>query len=373
MALRFKKLTLLCFTLLFSIQLHAQREFSISGSVKSKSTLSVIPGAQLFLNGSTIGTLADGDGKFVLSGIPEGTHEIVVQNLGYESASRIINTANLDSEYSFFLNEKVYNLDEITVKPNTQDWLYNFQQFQKEFIGVGPFSKNTEIVNEEVVNFNFEIEERTLNAYAFERIEIVNKDLGYRIFFYLEDFKIDYKNGTTFFYGQTLFEEMTSKRKRTLKKWSENRKKAYMGSFTHFTSSLIDQNVSENGFVIKGEKRESKARYVSKDTVDHKLVFSKIDSTYYEFRFINFLNVSYKNEYEDMTYLYSIAKLHDSSPRLLPDYQNSSVTLLSDSVLVDKSGFILNPTSILFDGYWGFEKLSDMLPLTYKISEKFKK
>jgi len=347
----------------------AQKQYTITGLVKNKADLSPIAGAQIFLNGSTIGTLSDGDGRFTLSNIPQGSHELIVQNLGFESAEALIHTNELAQKYTFLLNEKVYNLDEITVKPNSDDWEYNFEQFQQTFIGQGPFSKNTKIKNEEIINFDFNIETRIMNGFAYEPIEIENKSLGYKIYFYLESFQINYKTGTTFFFGQTFFEEMNSRRKRTRTKWRENRKKAYLGSFAHFTNSLIDEKITENGFEVRAEQREDNARYLSKDTVSQSQFFHKVDSTYYEYSFINFINVTYKNEYEDMTFLYSIAKPFDSNPRLLPDFQNSSVTLLTDSVLVDKSGFVLDPSSILFDGYWGFEKISDMLPLTYEISE----
>jgi hypothetical protein len=350
-----------------SFTVFAQTEYSISGTVKSQVDLDPIAGAQIFLNGSTIGTLSDGDGHFTLSGIPEGAHDLIVQSLGFESVTSLIRTDQLEDQYSFVMKEKVYNLDEITVKPNSQDWKYNFEQFRKMFIGVGPFSKNTKIKNKEVVNFDFDLDNRTLNAFAYETIEVENKDLGYRIFFFLESFEIDYKSGRFFFYGQTFFEEMSSRRKKTRNKWKENREKAYLGSFAHFTKSLIDQKIVENGFVVKAEKRDDDARYLYTDTVPQSQFFHQVDSSYYEYNFVNFLNITYKNEYEDITYLYSIAKPFDSNPRLLSDYQNSSITLISDSVLVDRSGFILDPTSILFDGYWAFEKLSDMLPLTYEI------
>jgi hypothetical protein len=248
MRFNFRILSTLFVVFIVTNAVSAQKHYTITGTVKNKADLSPIAGAQIFLNGSTIGTLSDGDGNFVLSNIPQGSHELIVQNLGFESAQILIHTDKLEENYRFLLIEKVYDLDEITVKPNSQDWKYNFEQFQTTFIGQGPFSKNTKIKNKEVINFDYITDERILQGFAYEPIEIENKDLGYKIYFYLESFQINYKTGTTFFYGQTFFEEMNSRRKRTLNKWKENRKKAYLGSFTHFTNSLIDQKVTENGF-----------------------------------------------------------------------------------------------------------------------------
>ena len=243
-------------SLTLSANLFSQEIYQIEGSVKTESSLEPVAGAQIFINGSTIGVLSDEDGLFVLTNIPSGVHEVVVKNLGFETATIIINTNNVAENYSFLLLEKVYELNEITVKPNTQNWKYNFEEFRNNFIGVGPFSKKTVIKNKEVINFDFTIEDRTLSAFAYQRLEIENKELGYIIYFYLEDFKIDYKNGTTFFYGQTLFQELSSKRKRTITKWKKNREKAYSGSFVHFTNSLIEGSLYENGFSVKAEKRE---------------------------------------------------------------------------------------------------------------------
>ncbi|MEP1307625.1 MAG: carboxypeptidase-like regulatory domain-containing protein [Balneola sp.] len=360
-------------SLTLSANLFSQNVFRIEGTVKTESSLEPVAGTQIFINGSTIGVLSDEDGFFILTNIPSGVHEVVVKNLGFETATITINTNDLAENYSFLLVEKVYELGEVTVKPNTQNWKYNFKEFRNSFIGLGPFSKNTAIKNKEVINFDFNIEDRTLSAFAYQRLEIENKELGYIIYFYLEEFKINYKNGTTFFHGQTFFRELSSKRKRTINKWKKNREKAYSGSFVHFTNSLIEASLRENGFSVKAEKREKDARYISKDTVSASLFFYKIDSSFFQFKFINFLNVTYEDEYEDMSYLHSIASPFDQNPRLLPDLQNSSVTLIKDSVLVDKSGFILDPTALLFDGYWGFEKVSDMLPLKYEPTDSSKK
>ncbi len=343
----------------------SQVTFSISGSVTSSETNEPITGAQIFINGSTIGTLSDEDGRFVLDKISAGIHELVVRFLGFESASKEINTDNLNDEYRFILKEKIYELEELTVKPNPIARKQNMKTFREKFIGVGPFSENTLIKNEEQINFEYNIKEKTLIAFAYDRLEIENKDLGYNIFFYLDHFLVDFENGISTFYGQTLFVPKTSKRKRTRNKWETNRINAYKGSFQHFTNSLINNTIKENRFVIKGERRDSTGVYVSRNEVDIPDFFQKVDSSTYKFHYVNFLNVTYENEYEDMSYLYSIANLLDENPRLLPYFQKSSVLLGADSVLVDQSGYIYDPAAILFDGYWGFEKVSDMLPLDY--------
>lgn len=365
---KFKCRTVLfiCF-LICSINLSAQEAFQISGLVSTELNEPIV-GAQVFLDGTTIGVLTDEHGSFTLTDIPEGIYEIFVRSLGYNSANTSINTNNLAPIYNFVLSEKIYELDEITVKPDPENRAINLQEFKKVFVGLGPFSNQTKILNEDDLTFHFDIENSVLEAFSNKRIEIENKALGYKIFFYMDEFSINYKQGTTYFYGQTLFQELTSRRKRTRNKWKKNRKSAYQSSFTYFIHSLINDDVLTNGFIVKGEKRDKNATYLAKDTVSSQQFFTLVDSTTYKMSFINFLNVTNTQQYEDMSYLHYIAKPFDSNPRKLVNFQNSSVTMITDSVLIDKSGYIINPKGLLFDGYWAFQKISDMLPIEFRPS-----
>lgn len=358
-------LILSIFLSLTSLQkLHAQSNYSVSGSVVDSDN-EVIAAAQVFLSGTTIGTTTDENGVFQLNGVPEGIFELIVSFLGFETASYTINTNSLESQYNFILNPKIYELDEVTVRPDPEEWKANFRQFRKIFIGVGPFSEDTKIKNPEVLNFFFEPEQSMLTANANERLVIENKALGYIIYYYLDYFVIDYRQNTSFYFGRPLYELMTSSRERTNNRWESNREKAYQGSFLHFTKSLINNTEIEDSFVIRGEKRENRSRFVSKDTVDANKFFMPYDSTTYMFSFMNFVNVTFEAEKEDRTYLYYTKSPFARKRKSRAQFQNSSFTITQDTVLVDKSGYIYDPIAIIFDGYWGFEKVSDMLPLDY--------
>jgi hypothetical protein len=47
------------------------------------------------------------------------------------------------------------------------------------------------------------------------------------------------------------------------------------------------------------------------------------------------------------------------------DYQASKLVLYTESVLLDKSGIFIEPLDIFMEGYWGYEKTADALPLDY--------
>lgn len=358
-------LPLLTFLLLISFEkLYAQSTYSVNGSVIDSNN-EPVAAAQVFLSGTTIGTTTDENGIFQLENIPEGIFELIVSFLGFETASYTINTNSLESRYNFILNPKVYELDEVTVRPDPEEWKANFKQFRKIFIGAGPYSDDTKIKNPEVLNFFFEPEQSILTATASDRLIIENKGLGYIIYYYLDYFVIDYRQNASFFFGRPLFELMTSGRKRINNRWDNNREKAYRGSFLHFTKSLINGTEIEDSFVIRGEKRENRSRFVSKDTVSSDRFFMPYDSTTYMFSFMNFVNVTFEAEKEDRSYLYYTKSPFADKPKNKAQFQNSSFTITKDTVLVDKSGYIYDPVAIIFDGYWGFEKVSDMLPLDY--------
>tara|TARA_R110002096_G_scaffold151859_2_gene314611 strand:+ start:13916 stop:15028 length:1113 start_codon:yes stop_codon:yes gene_type:complete len=337
----------------------------ISGKVLDKEDFEPIIGAQIFLSGTTIGTVSNADGHFILDGIPEGIYELLVTSLGYNRVSSELNTSKIKPSYSFTLESQVYELNELTVVPNSEDWKYNFEEFERIFIGEGPFSKDTKIINKEVLNFDFDPTTRVLTAYAYDKLVIENKALGYRISYFLESFTLDYKNKITSYLGRPLFELLTSKRKRTRSKWKKNRALAYNGSFQHFVESLIENKVAENGYTIKGEMRKDGSRYIGKETVHQNVFFAQIDSSNFELSFINFLNVTYENELEDITYLYYLSSPISSNNRMLVLPQTSMLTLNQASVKIHESGYIYDSLAILFDGYWGFEKMSDTVPLNF--------
>ncbi|MEO1021388.1 MAG: carboxypeptidase-like regulatory domain-containing protein [Bacteroidota bacterium] len=343
----------------------------VQGTVIDEETGEPIIGAQIFYTGTTIGTISTENGVFYLPTPPSNTAELSIQFLGYASKTITIKKNRTYRDLVIELTPIVLELDEITVKPDTDTWLYNVSQFKQSFLGIGPFSKGTRILNEEVLIFNFDADTRVLTARALDKLRIENKELGYDIDFYLDHFEIDYANRTTIYLGRPFFKERNSKRSRTRKKWETNRETAYKGSFLQFTRAMMQDSLETCGFTVYGEQREENATYVSKDPIDVSQVFGQHDNESYYLSFINLLNVDYKYEKEDPRYLiYSNRMPSGSIKKRSLRNQNSSLALRGDSLFVDAySGLVINPEIILFDGYWGFEKLSDMLPLDYKLSE----
>ena len=73
-------------------------------------------------------------------------------------------------------------------------------------------------------------------------------------------------------------------------------------------------------------------------------------------------------KYDHLLYIkYMKEKEEDNfrpGPRRL-DHQITKLVLLSDSVILDKMGIFIEPLDIFTEGYWGYEKTADALPLDY--------
>ena len=64
--------------------LNAQNKAIITGKVIDSQTNETLPGANIYFEGTTIGSVTDADGKFYISGVPAGNLVLVASYIGYE-------------------------------------------------------------------------------------------------------------------------------------------------------------------------------------------------------------------------------------------------------------------------------------------------
>jgi TonB-dependent SusC/RagA subfamily outer membrane receptor len=73
-------------------------------------------GAQVFIQGTALGGLADGRGRFVIPSVPVGNHTVRVTNIGFSSAEQEVTvTAGETAELAFSLAVSAVALDELVV------------------------------------------------------------------------------------------------------------------------------------------------------------------------------------------------------------------------------------------------------------------
>lgn len=393
----------------------ANAQQSIKGKVVNIETNQPIAGASVFINNTSKGTVTNSTGEFSLTEIPGGTHELIVSFIGFETFVKSFAQKDLPIELTIKMNLKVKELEGVTVAPFEKDgWAKWGRIFLENFIGTTPNADNCKIINYKTIRFRFSKKENILTAVAAEPLIIQNKALGYKIQYQLEGFEINYADNSMSYYGYPLFEDMKGGKR----KWTQARKKAFLGSVNHFIRSVYNNKLQEEGFDVKRlkkipnyEKQRVKTIYkvVQKtvsdkngkpmvmmgyndeqfpaDSVNHyQTVLGQKDyfdvfSDYYltadsvtafdsagnkYLVFPDYLYTTYKNETEDQRFLQHIMETNRK-----PFYQRSSIILTGAGYIsIEKNGSYYSPEDLFTSGYWGWgEKIANLLPLDYELDE----
>ncbi len=111
-----KKFSLLatCMLLLSVYSLKAQK-VNLSGSVTEKESGNPLIGVNVYLKGTTVGTVTTTDGSFSLKGIKPGDYEVIVSCLGYKRAIDTLSLTNDISGKQYSLAPSTSNMGEVVV------------------------------------------------------------------------------------------------------------------------------------------------------------------------------------------------------------------------------------------------------------------
>jgi hypothetical protein len=400
MSIFYKKIVSLSLYLIW-IQSTALMSQTLSGTVINQADKSPLPFANVFLNNTQIGTTTTESGSFVLTGVAEGTYDLIVSYIGYEVTSQMITVSKNNTPLEISLIPKSTELAEIVVEED-KNWQSNYLFFVENFIGRTPLASQCKIVNPDILYLKYDYDSLILKARTDEFLVIENKALGYRIKYLLVSFRDDARNRYQSILGYTLFEELEGSDKRK-QKWQKERDKAYRGSFSHFCKALLSNTCEQEGFLVRKLERKPnpdrlpddtiKAAFqslrnqgmsLSSDTLAYWLEESRKprlieilnpnliatdtllsqEQGYTLFRFRDYLYVVYNQEKEDDLYLQQQAKF-GREPRA-KSFQSSLISLINVAAYFDSKGYIINPLAILTEGYWAWqEKVAEMLPIDY--------
>ncbi|MDP4989295.1 MAG: carboxypeptidase-like regulatory domain-containing protein, partial [Polaribacter sp.] len=158
------------FFVLYFIQFAAFAQITINGIVTEKN--GPLEGAAVYFNNTMLGTTTNNEGKFSLE-VKEGQYELVVSYLGYKKIVYSLNTSSKNKLLVFKLEEEENTLDEVVITKTVYDdeWKYNLDTFKSEFIGKTEIAKDCEILNPEVLHFNFDAKNNVLIAIARRPLE----------------------------------------------------------------------------------------------------------------------------------------------------------------------------------------------------------
>ena len=241
-------------TLLVSFNVIGQS--TIQGKVTAKDNGDAIAGASVYISNTTIGVATNGEGIFKLTNAPKTPFVLNVSSIGFKTKVISVNPLK-DTLLNITLVANVQQLKEVVITPDNDIWAKFGYKFLQDLIGYSEFSAQCKIKNLENVVLDFDREKQTLSAFCKEPLIILNKALGYRIKYWLEDYQFSFKTNTTFLIGSPFFEDLlgkkTSRRKR--RRYTRNRSKAYKGSLTHFVQALYDKQLKQDGFQVDVMRR----------------------------------------------------------------------------------------------------------------------
>lgn len=358
---------------LFAYQARSQENFIITGTVKDAETGETLPFANVFFAETTYGVNTDTEGNFRLVVPQAGTYDLIVRFVGYETYGL---NMRLEEEKEIRLDVNLrpeqVNLGSFTLTAKKdEEWQRYLKEFKELFLGYSKNASQCKILNEDVLNFYFDRKENTLYAFAKEAIQVENKALGYKIDYHLEEFRIEYSKGLNTYYGFTVFTEMEGSKRRE-QRWEENRQIAYEGSLQHFFSTVFEGKLEEEGYIVQlAQDVEGFGRVLNPQKVNLKDWLDEGETTLSRrLPFDNYLYVTYTKEKESPEFVQNFkpgGRLNSVSASDLGQ-QVSWISLVEgkNSIEFEGNGYVYDPISFYSAGYWGFEKVADMVPLNYK-------
>ncbi|MEO1049286.1 MAG: carboxypeptidase-like regulatory domain-containing protein [Bacteroidota bacterium] len=379
----------------------------VRGAVSDFETGEKLVSASVYLAQTDIGSSTNLSGSFAFNA-PKGQYELVVSYVGYQQIIQPI-VFTKDTVMNIKLKPEVKNLSEVLVKPDTTNWASDFETFKRLFIGRTDNAASTVIENPKNLIFFFDPKDRMFFAHAKEDIIIRNDALGYRIYYDLKQFEMNFRTGYLRYLGIPRFEKLSSKSKRKQRKWANNRLDAYQGSFEHFIDALEKDQIEENDFAINEIIR--KPTNLDKELIRQKVMeyrrklrnrvaqqgridFAGRDTLSDSLRY--WQNLNRKPDYEDSVgkYLNKKAQMMDTANTICctnilriiykgepeamgfalqrrrqsqgDNKQTSLVHLLNRKLAIAENGYY-DVNNILFEGYleWA-SNIAEMLPINYE-------
>lgn len=340
----------------FSFITNAQ--FSVSGRVIDSTTREPLPGASVFCQNTTIGTVTNKQGEFSLQ-LKSGGYELIITYTGYQTNLIRISSDSSHMEIPMVKQEK--SMEEVVIRSSnevTDGWEKYGKFFIDHFIGETPNAAKCILQNHEALKFYFYKKSNKLKVLADTLLQITNKALGYELRYQLDSFVYYYKTDINSYRGYCFYTGMEGSD--SLKKiWTVNRAAAYYGSKLHFMRSYYDSTLLEDGFLVDMLDENSDTRFNKVNPYDT-LYYSPPDSTteigvWYPRKF----SVTYTKKRPEPEYIRKFGLPKNVSTRI-------SYIDLTDAISIKENGYYYDQKDWVNQGYWSWKNLADQLPYDYE-------
>lgn len=381
-----KKLFYLLF-ILGAFGAKAQQTFSVNGTVTDDKGVA-IPGTTIFITNSKYITSTNSEGKFNFDNIKPGTYELVFKMLGFTPGIQSITVQGKSVTINPRLTENSIALKAVTIKSSSNNNSNDITAYKRSiylnmfanyFIGQTVNAELCTLLNPNVLHFSYDRDKDILTATADDFIIIENKALGYNLKYLLSNFQVQFKKNISVISGSPYFEELKGSESQQ-KKWEANRKLAYLSSSRHFFRAVMNNTAKEEGYLLyrflnvpanAGQKGFTIIRPASIDSLfaddskDFKALTSNTtafgkDTTRWG------IYIVYTEQKESPLFFKTGTPIN--LPVKLPKQrQISELTPLAEKILIDNNGGISPSQSLIYAGYWGWERAADLTPLDYSV------
>jgi hypothetical protein len=361
-----KQFFLTLFALISSLAFAFPQTGTITGQIKDAETGETLPFCSVFVNNTTLSTVTDMEGKYMLSGLEAGPLELGFSFMGYVAETRKL-TLNAGGTLTVNLSLKPFaqELSDVEIKASRdKNWERDLRKFQNLFIGIDEAAAKTTILNPWVIDFPVAAEKGGFVAKADQPIEIENVFLGYKITFNLKDF---FDSPTNYrIVGAARFEEMKPESEIQKSTWEKNRADVYRKSPMNMFRAMLKGAHEREGFYLYGDKAGGSASMnmrsdifaneLGKSVVPYKadpLVTPTSPPGTYLLNLKGRIEIHYQKGFAQ-------ANTYKDAP-----YPISWLEVTKGQVKVKENGMVLNPEDVVFSGDMDRKRISNLLPLDY--------
>ncbi len=338
-------------------------QFRLQGVVLDQQNLEPVPYATVYLNGTTIGTITNIEGKFTIEHAVAPSL-LVISHISYETQVHPI-SSNANNELKIKLKERTLELSSIEITDiNLRN--INLLHFKNWFLGTDRWGSNAEIKNDSVLVFYRQGEEE-FRAVAKAPLLVEMPLLGYDLQVQLEEFIIrktpDSKTNCSIL-GYYYFKPYTTTNRLKIIKYEQNRRKAYYNSIQHFCRSLYSGQLEQNGYRLIEKKENIEDKSYSYEVV-------KIDSCLRYIEGDQALICGFKNRRFIIHYYGD----ENGKPVDLSKEQGfqttfSEIYLMNDTCIICSDGIIPDNRRIVFGGFISNKRIGTYLPSDYYPQKK---
>ncbi|MEM1096616.1 MAG: carboxypeptidase-like regulatory domain-containing protein [Bacteroidota bacterium] len=336
----------------------------LRGTVVSAADASPVVGAHVYLNATTIGTLTDAEGGFVLD--LKRSHpvlDLVVSSLAYEKQRIRLDPATLfpGCAVAVTLEEATFELGPVEVVSISERTARAYRKrAERELLGTTPNGKAARITNLDDIHVTWISEDgEAYHAHSTVPLVIDNTKLDYLLHYTLDALEVH--AGQVALRGYSYYEAKSAAPSRRVKR---RRAEAYRGSLRHFLHVLnlatTPDDLAEAGYFVYSHGLDVRELYDADPLHPYDLVAADADAGRYLKPQLK-VWILYEEESEPRSYKRANAKRGFHTPTH-GQYSVIETPAMPVRIAEFNPEIVENVTTYL---YMAAERLADEVPLDY--------